>query len=163
MSNKRKIKVKAPKEKKEVVDPVTLMIRDSLKSMGRSVNPGQEVLLVQVYKFFMISVIATIIDFLIFIILYKPIKLLPLIANPISYVVAVIYHLIMRYNLIIKYKEKKKEDIISFCIIALLGLLLSEGFIYLLIKISPILGKILACIITFVIKKIYQKKKSHKK
>lgn len=163
MSNKKKIKVKAPKEKKEAVDPVTLMIRDTLNGMGRKVAPGQEVMLVQIYKFFMMSVIATIIDFIIFIILYKPVKLLPLIANPISYVIAIIYHFIMRYQLIIKYKDNKKKEIISFLMIAIIGLLISEGFIYLLIKFSPLLGKVLACLITFGIKKLYQKKKSHKK
>lgn len=162
MSNKKKIKVKTLKEKKKEVDPVTLMIRDTLNSMGRKVAPGQEVLLVQIYKFFMNSVISTIIDFALFLILYKLVKLDALIVNPISYVVALIYHFIMRYSLIIKYKDNKKEDIVSFVVFAIIGLIISEGLIYLLLKFSPVFGKVIATLTTFALKKIYQKKRSHK-
>ena len=93
MSNKRKIKVKK-KEEKEKVDDLTLMIRESLRSMGRSVNPYQEKMLVNLYKMFIIGGVSTIIDLVIYIVLSLVTKLDPMIVNSISFAVAFIYSII---------------------------------------------------------------------
>ena len=92
MSNKKKIKVKK-KEVKEPVDPLTLSVRESLGSMGKSVAPAQEKMLVAVYKMFLVGGISTIIDFVIFILLSIFTKLDPMIVNAISFAIAFFYGL----------------------------------------------------------------------
>ena len=65
MSNKKKIKVKKVKEE-EKVDSLTLMVRESLGTMGRSVDRGQEKLLMNIIRSFLVGGLATIIDVILY-------------------------------------------------------------------------------------------------
>lgn len=148
MSNTRKIKVKKPKEKsKEKDDELTLMVRESLGSMGRSVNPYQEKMLVCIYKLFIIGGITTIIDFVLFIIL-KIVGLPPVLANAISFTISLIYGLWSSFKY--AFKDKKK-DMIEYLILALIGLAITELLLW-FIRWMPILIKFFAIILVIVVK-----------
>jgi len=157
MSNKRKIKVKK-KEEKEKVDDLTLMIRESLGSMGRSVNPYQEKMLVNLYKMFIVGGVSTIIDLVIYVVLSLVTKFNPMIINSISFAVAFIYSIIMSFKYSFSGKDKKK--LTSFLILSLSGFVLTEGILFGLCHLldwNSILVKVLAIILVIVFKVLMNK------
>ena len=158
MSNTRKIKVKKTKEE-EKVDELTLMIRESLKTMGRGVNPYQEKMLVNIYRMFIIGGVSTIIDVVLYFILYKFVKLDPMISNGISFVVSLAYGIWMSYKYAFS-KKNLKSDLISYFLLAFLGLAVTEVLLWIFthtMSVSPILIKILAVILVIVLKVVLKK------
>ena len=103
MSNR--IKTKESKEKKKVnntsknnkkenkaIDDETLStVRNELKKKNISLNRQQEELMIQIFKFIVVGGIATVIDWIIYFVLYHFIKIEPIIANIISFAVSVVY------------------------------------------------------------------------
>ena len=169
MSNTKKIKVKAPKKKQEEkVDSLTLMIRETLKSMGRSINPAQEKLLVQIFKFVVVGGIATIIDWAIYFVLYKFVKLEPLIGNIIAFSVSVVYNYWASCKYVFEVtKEKSKLRLfVEFMIFAVIGLGINELLIWIFVNQlhwNAMLVKILATIIVMTFNFITRKKFLEKK
>ena len=153
MSNKKKIKVKKPK-KEEKVDSLTLLVRDSLGSVGRGVNPYQEQMLVQLVKAFLVGGLATIIDLILFIILSIITSINPLIINIITMLIITIFGYFMSCKYVFD-KKNKKLMMRDFVILSIVGFLITEGLLFgLVIKISwnEILVKILAIVLALIIK-----------
>lgn len=158
MSNTRKIKVKKKKEE-EKVDDLTLMIREALGTMGRSVNSYQEKMLVSLFRTFIIGGVVTIIDVILYFILYKFVKFDPMISNVISFTVSLIYGVWSSMKYAVSVKDKKK-DLISYFVIAFCGLCITELLLWFLvhqIHFSPMLTKILAVILVIVIKVLFKR------
>ncbi len=156
MSNKKKIKTKKKKEV-EKVDTFTQSIRDTLKNMGRTVNPYQEKMLVQLLKLFLVGGIATILDIIIYCILCNFIDCM--IANAISMIVTVLIGLFIGIKYIYD-KPKRKNNIIQYLVLNIIGFLITEGLIYYLVIIkecNKILIKILAIILVLIIKILLKK------
>ncbi len=166
MSNTKKIKVKKKKEKEEV-DSFTLMVRESLGSVGRSVNPYQEKLLVQLMKSFLVGGIATIADLILYFILYHFIHINPMIANLITFVITIVFSFFMSKKYV--FDKNSKKQVKEFCILAIVNLLITElllfGLVY-KIKWNAMLIKILAVLIVIIAKIlikrfIFNRKKHH--
>ena len=156
MSNKMKIKVKKEKEKKVVEKPdeLTLMVRESLGSMGRRVAPGQEQMLVIILKSFLVGGISTIVDVIIYFILYHFVKLDPMIANAISFVIILIFSYFMSNKYVFD-KNNKKQMVKELFILYFLGLILTEGIIFGLVTTiswNPLLVKIMAVVLVIIMK-----------
>ena len=97
MSNKisklTRTKVKKEKTNQEK-DQTKSQLQELLKEKNISVAPNQIDLLVQIFKFIIVGGIATLIDWVIYFILYKIVKLNPLYANIISFSISVVYNYI---------------------------------------------------------------------
>ena len=158
MSNKKTIKVKKKKEE-EKVDAFTQTIRDSLKSMGKTANPYQEQLLVQLLKSFLIGGIATILDLIIYFILYHFVKINPLISNIISMIITIILGLVV--GIIYVYdKKNRKKSIQEYSVLAMIGFVITEGMIFGLVsklKWNAMLVKVLAVIFVLVVKTLVRR------
>ena len=125
-------------------------------------------LLIQIIKFLIVGGIATGIDWLIYFVLYNYLKIEPLIANIISYSISTVYNYLasVKYVFKVDNTKKKYQTFVVFVIFSLIGLLLSEGLIYLLInklKTNEMLAKIISTIIVmvfnFITRKIFLEKK----
>ena len=135
MSNRRKTneerenKIKKNKErvnkntKIDKKDETTSTVESVLKSMNIKLDPARESLLIQIFKFVIVGGIATIIDWLIYFILYKFIKLEPIVANIISFSVSVVYNYYASCKYVFKVnKEKSKtRQFTEFIIFSLIG------------------------------------------
>lgn len=121
-----------------------------------------EKLLIQIIKFLIVGGIATIIDWIIYYLLYNYIDIKPLVANIISYSIATIYNYLASVKLVFDVKNKNsKENFIIFIIFSLMGLLLSELLIYLMIDklgISKMIAKILSTALVMIFNFITRKK-----
>ena len=162
MSNTKKIKVKT-KAKKEEADAVTELMRDTLKKMGRQLPPAQEELLIQIYKFIIVGGIATIIDWIIYFILYKFVKLEPIVGNIIAFLISVIYNYWASCKYVFKVnKEKSKiRRLLEFLIFAFIGLGINELWIWIFVNNlhwNAMIVKIMATIIVMVFNFITRKK-----
>ena len=158
MSNKKTIKVKKKKEE-EQVDGFTQIIRDSLKTMGKTANPYQEQLLVQLLKSFLIGGIATILDLIIYFILYHFVKIDPIISNTISMILTFIFGLVV--GIIYVYDKKNRErPIKEYSMLSFIGFVITEGMILGLVfklKWNAMLVKVLAIIIVLVVKTLIRR------
>lgn len=175
MSNRRKTKEERELKKKNTKerinkntkidkkDETTSTVESVLKSMNIKLDPARESLLIQIFKFVIVGGIATIIDWLIYFILYKFIKLEPIIANIISFSVSVVYNYYASCKYVFKVnKEKSKtRQFTEFIIFSLIGLGINELLIFIFVnKLSwnAMLVKILATIIVMVFNFITRKK-----
>lgn len=169
MSNTKKIKVKTKKKKeKEQVDKLTLMIRETLGGMGKSIPPEQEKLLVQIFKFIVVGGIATIIDWIIYFILYKFVKIDPLIGNLIAFSISAIYNYWASCKYVFEVtKEKGKTRLfIEFMVFAFIGLGINELLIWIFytqLHWNAMLVKVMATILVMVFNFITRKKFLEKK
>lgn len=158
MSNTKKIKVKK-KKVEEKPDELTLLIREALNTTGRRATIQQEKMLVSVFRLLIIGGISTVIDFVLYFILYHFVKINPLLANSISFLICTIYGLWASFQYSFS-KGHLKQDLIFFLVLALLGFILTEGVIYLFIypiSLSPILPKFLSIILVIIMKHFIKK------
>lgn len=132
-SKKNKIKNKNTNTNKKVVKEKDMdVVRDTLKSMNMKLNPAQEDLIIQIFKFIVVGGIATVIDWVIYFVLYHFVKLEPLVGNIIAFAVSVTYN----YWASCKYvfnvtKDKSKFRLfIEFIIFAIIGLGINELIIF---------------------------------
>lgn len=124
-------------------------------------------LLIQILKFLVVGVVATIIDWAVYYCLYNLLKINPLIANVGAFAVSVIYNYIasVKWVFDVNGNKSKKQMFIEFMILSIIGLLLTEGIIYLgitLLKIDAMVIKIIATgvvmIFNFITRKIFLEK-----
>lgn len=173
MSNKikskdsKKNRVNSTK-KQSIKDKDMDTVRETLKSMNMKLNPDQEDLVIQIFKFIVVGGIATIIDWIIYFVLYHFFKIVPLIANILSFSVSVIYNYWASCKYVFEVtKEKSKFRLfIEFIIFALIGLGLNELIIFGLYNKAgwnAMLVKIIATIIVMVFNFITRKKFLEKK
>ncbi len=141
-------------------DKVDVIVSKVLDALPIKVNKE---LVIQIFKFIIVGGIATVIDWLVYYILYNFLGVNPLIANVLSFTVSVIYNYIASVKWIFNVdKEKSKKRIfIEFIVLSVIGLLITEILLYLFISISmqKMLAKIIATAIVmvfnFVTRKIF--------
>lgn len=151
MSNKKKIKVKKVKEA-EKVDSLTLTVREALGSMGRRVDPYQEKMLVSLLKSFLVGGLSTIIDLIIYFILYHFIN--PLFANIISFVVILLFGYFMSLKYVFDDRSKKKGTS-EYFILNVIGFVVTEGVLFGLVTMvgwNAFLVKVLTVILVIIVK-----------
>ena len=125
------------------------VIRKVLSFFHIKVKAEKEELLVQIVNFLIIGGIATIIDWLLYYVLYNYVKLSPLLANIISYTISTLYSYVVSVKFVFNVNKgnSKKKNFIIFVTLSIIGLLLSEGLIYLMVNVFN-LHKMLAKIIS---------------
>ena len=129
-------------------------------------NDKQKKLLMQIFKFIIVGGIATIIDWIIYYLLYNYLDFDPLVANILSYLLATIYNYFGSVKYVFKVNDKNmKKTFTIFLILSLVGLLLSELLIYLMINImlmnkmlAKIFATMLVMIFSFVTRKYFLEK-----
>ena len=119
-------------------------------------------LLVQIFKFGIVGGIATIIDLIIYYICFNYLKINPLIANIISFCIAVIYNYLasIKWVFIVDENKSKKKLFIEFMIFSILGLLLTEFLLFIFINklsLSKMIAKIIATVVTMIFNFITRK------
>ena len=126
-----------------------------------------EQLFIQIIKFVIVGGIATIIDWIVFVIACNYLNINHLIANILSYAIATIYN----YNASVKYvfntnNSKNKNSFLIFMIFSLMGLGLSEIILYVtinILNINKLIAKIISILIVmtfnFITRKLFLEKK----
>ncbi|MBR3229705.1 MAG: GtrA family protein [Bacilli bacterium] len=119
-------------------------------------------LYIQIFKFVVVGGIATLIDWIIYFVLFNYFHIFPLISNIISYSISVIYNFIMSVKWVFDTKDKSmKRLLFEFIVLSLLGLIISEFIIWFFLEIlsfDSIIAKILSTLIVMVINFILRKK-----
>ena len=144
-----------------------IIVNKLLSIFKIKVSKEKEELLVQIINFLIVGGIATIMDWVLYFVLYNYVKLSPLLANIISYTISTLYSYIVsvKYVFNVNKKNSKKKNFIIFVTLSVIGLLLSEGLIYLMVNIlnmHKMLAKIISTAIVmffnFVSKKYFLEK-----
>ncbi|MBR1386545.1 MAG: GtrA family protein [Bacilli bacterium] len=144
-------------------------VDEILKKLNIKLSNDKYNLLVQIFKFFIVGVIATIIDFIIYYICYNKFEIDPLIANIISFSISVIYNYIASVKWVFATDKNKNKKVlfIEFISLSILGLLLTESLLFIFINLlsfNKMISKIIATIITmvfnFVTRKIFIENKN---
>ena len=145
----------------------SIFIKKVLSIFKIKVSKEKENLLIQIINFLIVGGIATIIDWLLYFILYNYVKLSPLLANIISYSIATLYSYIVSVKFVfnVNKENSKKKNFIIFVTLSIIGLLLSEGLIYLMVNVftlhkmlSKIISTVIVMFFNFVSKKYFLEK-----
>ena len=119
-------------------------------------------LYIQIFEFVVVGGIATLIDWIIYFVLFNYFHIFPLISNIISYSISGIYNFIMSVKWVFDTKDKSmKRLLFEFIVLSLLGLIISEFIIWFFLEIlsfDSIIAKILSTLIVMVINFILRKK-----
>ena len=121
-------------------------------------------LLVQIFRFIIVGGIATLIDWLVYYILFNYFNINPLLANVFSFSISVIYNYIASVKWVFNVDKDKSKNImfIEFIVLSIIGLLLTEIFLYLFINlltidemVSKIIATAIVMVFNFVTRKIF--------
>ncbi len=124
-------------------------------------------LMIQIFKFVIVGGIATVIDWLIYFILYNLCSINPLIANIISFSISVIYNYLASVKWVFKVNNSKtKKQLFSeFMLFSILGLLLTEFLLWLFIAklnigglVAKVISTAIVMVFNFVTRKIFLEK-----
>lgn len=141
---------------------VDILLKKTLVFMKIKLSNKQEKLFIQIIKFLIVGGIATLIDWLIYFVLYNYFNMEPLYANIISFSTSTVYNFFASIKFVFKVDERnKKRNFIIFVTFSLIGLLLSELIIYFLINklnINKMLAKIIATVFIMVFNFVTRKK-----
>lgn len=151
------------KGKKKDVDFSISIVRLFLKIFHLKVSDNTEELLVQIFRFGIVGVVATIIDF-IFLYLFRELCHLPIIlSNTLSFTIAVLYNywasLTFVFN-IDQNKDKRKRFVI-FIVCSVIGLILNDIIVWCVTDIMGIyylISKVMATLIVMVFNFVTRKK-----
>ena len=143
-------------------DKTTAFVSKCLKLLHIKVSEKTENLFVQIFKFVIVGGIATIIDWIVYYVLYNYAHLDPLIANILSFSVSVIYNYIasIKWVFDVKKDKNKVRMLVEFLIFSIIGLVITEILLWLGIKklgMNAMLVKIIATAIVMVFNFITRK------
>ena len=137
------------------VDKIERLVTKLLKIFKIKVSNKTKKILVQIFKFAIVGVVATLIDFLFLYIFREFFKFPVVLANTLSFVISVIYN----YTASVKWvfdvnKEKsEKKQFITFIIFSVIGLLINDLIMWISVdqlNIYYLLAKIIATLIVMV-------------
>lgn len=134
----------------------------ALKMTGQTISNEQRILLMQIFNFFIVGVIATIIDWTIYFILYKFVNINPLIGNIVAFSVSIIYNYWASCKYVFKVNKNKSKErrFIEFVVFAIIGFGINELLIFIFyqkIGWNAMLVKIMATAIVMVFNFITRK------
>lgn len=148
-------------------DKTSKFIKKCLKLFHIKLNEKMENLFIQIFKFVIVGGIATIIDWVIYYIVYNFLKVNPLVANIISFSVSVIYNYMASVKWVFNVDENKskRKMFVEFMVFSILGLLLTELLLWLFISklsinemVSKIISTAIVMVFNFVTRKIFLEK-----
>lgn len=119
------------------------------KVLNKDMDIKKKILFIKIIKFIIVGGIATIIDWVIYYLLYNFLNFNPLVANIVSFSISLIYNFILsiRWVFDIDESKNKKTIFIKFVIYSVIGLLISELLLYIFIEqahINMMLSKIIS-------------------
>ena len=143
-------------------DKTAAFVSKCLKLLHIKVSDKTENLFIQIFKFIIVGGIATIIDWIVYYVLYNYAHLDPLIANILSFSVSVIYNYIASVKWVFDVKKDKGKIrmLVEFLIFSIIGLILTEILLWLGINklgMNAMLVKIIATAIVMVFNFITRK------
>ena len=143
-------------------DKTTAFVSKCLKLLHIKASEKTENLFVQIFKFVIVGGIATIIDWIVYYVLYNYAHLDPLIANILSFSVSVIYNYIasVKWVFDVKKDKNKVRMLVEFLIFSIIGLVITEILLWLGINklgMNAMLVKIIATAIVMVFNFITRK------
>ena len=125
-------------------------------------------LIKQILKFLVVGGISTIIDWIIYYVLYNYLNVDPLIANVLSFSISVIFNYItsIKWVFVVDEKKNKYQLFTEFMIFSIIGLLISEVLLWLFIDnlgmgkmISKIIATAVTTVFNFITRKLFLEKK----
>ena len=139
------------------------IVRFFLKVFHINVNDKVEKLLVQIFNFGIVGVIATIIDFL-FLYLFREIcKFSLVVSNTLSFAISLLYNYwaSMTFVFNVNKKKSKKKNFILFVIFSVIGLIINDIIIIIVTEkmgIYYLISKVIATFIVMVFNFVTRKK-----
>lgn len=139
------------------------IVRNTLKICHIKVNDKTEHLLVQIFNFGIVGVIATIIDFL-FLYLFRDVCRLPLIlSNTFSFCISVVYNYFasMTFVFDVDQSKSKSRNFILFIIFSVIGLIINDIIVYIVTEwfgIYYMASKVIATVFVMIFNFITRKK-----
>lgn len=118
----------------------------------------------QIFKFGIVGGIATIIDWIVYYILYNFCNLDPLLANIFSFAVSVVYNYIASVKWVFNIDKNKSKNrmFFEFMLFSIIGLLLTEALLFLFINkmainemVSKIIATAIVMVFNFITRKIF--------
>ena len=143
-------------------DKIEKIIKKLIKIFKINIDKNTEKLFIQIFKFIIVGGIATIIDWIVYYILYNFLNVNPLLGNILSFAVSVIYNYIASVKWVFDVNEdkSKRRMFIEFMIFSIIGLLLTEILLWIGIEkllLNAMLVKIIATAIVMVFNFITRK------
>lgn len=133
-----------------------------LKFFHLKINEKIENLLVQIFKFGIVGVVATVIDFLFLYIFRDLCKLDLLLANTIAFCISLVYNYYASMTFVFDVNKDKSQvaNLIIFCFCSIIGLILNDLILYLITNklgvhymISKVIATLFVMIFNFVTRK----------
>ncbi len=120
-------------------------------------------LMKQIMKFIVVGGIATLLDWIIYYILYNYVHIPPLIANVISFSISVVYNYFasIKWVFEVDQEKSKKKLFFLFLLFSIIGLLISELLLWIMINhlnIHEMISKIITTIVVMIFNFITRKK-----
>jgi len=143
-------------------DKIELIVSKFFEIFHIKLSSDKRKLFVQIFKFIIVGGCATIIDWFIYFILYNYLNFDPLIANICSFSISVIYNYYasVKWVFDVKNNKSKKRMFFEFIILSIIGLIMTEGMIYVgvnVLKFSAMIIKVLATAIVMVFNYVTRK------
>lgn len=149
-------------KKKENVDKAAEFVKSVFKILHIKLNDKMENLFIQIFKFGIVGVIATIIDFA-FLYIFKEFCNLPIIvSNTLSFCISVVYNYWASVKWVFNVNQEKdpKKSFILFIVFSVIGLLLNDLIMHIAtekLSIYYMLSKVIATAIVMVFNFITRK------
>ncbi len=151
------------KKIKNEKDFSTIIVQKCLKILHWNVSSETEHLFIQIFKFGIVGVVATIIDF-IFLYLFKELcHFNVILANTLSFIISVLYNYWASLTFVFEVnpEKSKKKNFVIFIICSIIGLLLNDLIVWIVTDIGHIyymISKVIATIFVMIFNFITRKK-----
>ena len=145
-------------------DKTTLFVKKCLKIFHIKLSDKNENLFIQIFKFIIVGGIATVIDWLVYYVLYKFLNINPLLGNILAFSVSVIYNYIASVKWVFNVNESKskKRMFVEFIVLSVIGLLLTELLLWIGINklgmhamTTKIIATAIVMVFNFITRKIF--------
>ncbi|MCI8346527.1 MAG: GtrA family protein [Bacilli bacterium] len=145
-------------------DKASLFVKRILKITHIKVSKKLENLLIQIFKFGIVGVMATIIDFASIYILKEFLHIHVIVANTLSFCIATVYNYMASIHWVFKVNQDKdpKKNFILFIFFSVIGLILNDLLMWFTVEqfqIYYLLGKVIAtCLVmifNFITRKLF--------
>lgn len=152
------------KKKSKNIDFSVSFVRWGLKVLHLNVTENTEHLFVQVFRFGIVGVVATLIDF-IFLYFFKELCHLPMIlSNTLSFIISVLYNYWASLTFVfdVNQEKSKKKNFVIFMVCSIIGLLLNDFLVWFVTDllhfyymVSKIIATLFVMIFNFVTRKMF--------
>lgn len=150
-------------EKNRAKDFSEVIVKGGLKILHLNLTSKQEKLLVQIFRFGIVGVVATIIDF-IFLYLFREVcNFNVVVANTLSFVISVLYNYFASLTFVFDVNEEKSKtrNFIIFIICSVIGLGINDLIVWVvtdMLNIHYMISKVVATIVVMVFNFVTRKK-----